>query len=57
MDEYRPPFSITNNMLLIASTISEKIGRINATSNLETRVHLRKNNRIKLIILHYKKCI
>ena len=49
MGEYKPPFSITNEILSYVSSISEKIGRITATSNLELKPHLRKNNRIKSI--------
>ena len=43
MGEYRPPFTITNEILSYVSSISEKIGRINATNNLEAKPHLRKN--------------
>ncbi len=49
MDRYTPPFHITNEMLTLVSSISEKLGRISITGNLETRPHLRKNNRIKSI--------
>ena len=49
MREYNPPFTITNEILSYVSTISEKIGRINATSKLESKPHLRKNNRIRSI--------
>lgn len=49
MGEYKPPFTITNKILSYVSSISEKIGRITATSNLESKPHLRKNNRIKSI--------
>ena len=49
MGEYRPPFTITNKILSYVSSISEKIGRITATSNLEAKPHLRRNNRIKSI--------
>ena len=49
MGIYRPPFTITNEILSYVSSISEKIGRINATNNLEAKPHLRKNNRIKSI--------
>jgi len=47
--EYKPPFTITNEILAYVSSIAEKIGRITATSNLEVKPHLRKNNRIKSI--------
>lgn len=49
MGEYKPPFTITNEILSYVSSISEKIGRITATNNLEAKPHLRKNNRIKSI--------
>lgn len=49
MSDYRPPFEITNEMLSYVASISEKIGRITATANLESKPHLRKNNRIKSI--------
>jgi len=49
MENYEPPFTITNEILSYVSSISEKIGRIVAISNMETKPHLRKNNRIKSI--------
>lgn len=49
MKDYKPPFTITNEILSYVSSISEKVGRITATSNLEAKPHLRKNNRIKSI--------
>ena len=49
MGEYKPPFTITNKILSYVASISEKIGRITAISSLETKPHLRKNNRIKSI--------
>ena len=49
MGDYKPPFTITNEILSYVSSISEKIGRITATGNLEAKPHLRKNNRIKSI--------
>lgn len=49
MGDYKPPFTITNKILLYVSSISEKIGRITATGNLEAKPHLRRNNRIKSI--------
>jgi len=47
--DYKPPFTITNEILSYVSSVSEKIGRITATNNLEAKPHLRKNNRIKSI--------
>ena len=49
MGGYKPPFTITNEILSYVSSISEKIGRITATSHLESKPHLRRNNRIKSI--------
>ena len=49
MGDYRPPFIITNKILSFVSSISEKIGRITATGNLESKPYLRRNNRIKSI--------
>jgi len=49
LKDYKPPFTITNEILTYVSSISEKVGRITATSNMEARPHLRKNNRIKSI--------
>lgn len=46
---YKPPFEITNEILSYVASVSEKIGRITAISNLEAKPHLRKNNRIKSI--------
>ena len=49
MGDYKPPFTITNEILAYVSSISEKVGRITAISNLESKPHLRRNNRIKSI--------
>lgn len=49
MGNYKPPFTITNEILSYVSSISEKIGRITATGNLESKPHLRRNNRIRSI--------
>ena len=49
MGTYTPPFSITNGMLSLVSSISEKVGRISVTSGMQAKPHLRKNNRIKSI--------
>lgn len=49
MRDYKPPFTITNEILMHVSSISEKIGRITAIGNLESKPHLRRNNRIKSI--------
>lgn len=49
MSGYKPPFHITNELLAYVSSISEKIGKISVANNLETKPHLRRNNRIKSI--------
>lgn len=46
---YNPPFKITNEMLMLVSSISEKIGNITTLSSLDKKPHLRKNNRIASI--------
>ena len=49
MASYTPPYNITNGMLTLVSSISEKVGKISVTSNMQAKPHLRKNNRIKSI--------
>ena len=49
MKEYKPPYSITEDMLNLVASISEKVGEISVGHNLDARPHLRKNNRIKSI--------
>ena len=49
MEKYIPPFSITNKMLFLTSSIMEKIGRIDSLDNLNKYPVLRKQNRIKSI--------
>lgn len=49
MSEYNPPFKITNKVLSYVASISEKIGKLSAITNLESKPHLRRNNRIKSI--------
>ncbi len=49
MAGYTPPFNITNDMLMLVSRISEKVGRISVTANMQAKPHLRKNNRIRSI--------
>ena len=46
---YQPLYTITNQILSYVSSISEKIGNISATHNLESKTHLRRNNRIRSI--------
>lgn len=49
MSGYEPPFRIKNEILSYVASISEKIGKMSAVSNLESKPHLRRNNRIKSI--------
>jgi Fic family protein len=49
MSDYKPPFSISNYMLELVASISEKVGQINSHKELESKPHLRRNNRIKSI--------
>ena len=49
MEEYKPPFTITNSILSYVASVSEKVGRITVMSNMENKPHLRKNNRIRSI--------
>lgn len=49
LESYTPPFEITNKMLSYVSSISEKIGNINFQNNLQSKPHLRKNNKIRSV--------
>lgn len=49
MSEYRPLYEINDRILGLVAQISEKIGRITERSNLDSKPHLRKNNKIKSI--------
>ncbi|MBQ9062584.1 MAG: Fic family protein [Eubacterium sp.] len=49
MDSYIPPYSISEKMLEQVSSISEKVGKITSHRDLESRPHLRRNNRIRSI--------
>jgi Fic family protein len=49
MGKYEPPYTISNKMLELVSSISEKVGKISSHRELEARPHLRKNNRIRSI--------
>ncbi len=46
---YRPPFTITNRMLLQVASISEKVGRLGNYKAFESQPYLRRNNRIRSI--------
>lgn len=49
MSGYIPPYTISNKMLELVSEISEKVGRITGHKELESKPHLRRNNRIRSI--------
>lgn len=49
MNDYIPPYTISNKMLEYVSSISEKVGKINSHKELESKPHLRRNNRIRSI--------
>lgn len=49
MSGYIPPYQITDKILSLVSFISEKIGRITEHSKLDSKPHLRKNNKIRSI--------
>lgn len=46
---YKLPFTITNQMLSLCISITEKVGQINNYQSLKRMPILRKNNRIKSI--------
>ena len=49
MNNYVPPFTITNKMLEYIFSVMEKIGKIDNYTNLEKMPNLRRNNKIKSI--------
>lgn len=49
MENYTPPFTITNRMITFVSQISEKLGQISNYREFESKPHLRRNNRIRSI--------
>ncbi len=49
MSDYQPPFTVTNKILSLVSSVSEKIGHIDAISRADSRPHLRRNNQIRSI--------
>ena len=49
MDNYTPPYTISNKMLTLVSEISDKVSRLTYNGSLEARPHLRKNNKIRSI--------
>lgn len=49
MEPYKPPYTITNEILALVASISEKTGKLTAYRSLETKPNLRRNNRIKSV--------
>jgi len=49
MADCRPPYTISEKMLLLAAYISEKVGKIETYNSLSRQPHLRRNNRIRSI--------
>ena len=49
MSNYTPPYSISDSMIELLSSISEKVGGITSYKLLESKPHLRKNNRVRSI--------
>lgn len=49
MDTYQPPFSINNQMLMLAAEISEKTGLISGKLTSASKPYLRRNNRIRSV--------
>ena len=49
MSSYIPPYTITEKMLELVSSISEKVGTVSTRGELESRPHLRRNNLIRSI--------
>ena len=47
---YVPPYQITDKILSLVAEISEKISKINERTNLDSKPHLRKNNKIMSIL-------
>lgn len=49
MGEYSPVYQISDRMIFLVSSISEKVGQITEHRLLEAKPHLRRNNKIKSI--------
>lgn len=45
----KPPYQITDKIMLLVATVSERIGEINGTNLYKPAIELRKKNRIKTI--------
>ncbi len=49
MEQYNPPYSVSDKMLNSVASISTKLGKIEVYRSLDSKPHLRKNNRIKSV--------
>lgn len=49
MSGYNPPYTISDKMLELVAAISEKVGKISSHKELESKPHLRRDNRIQSI--------
>ena len=49
LSEYKPPFTMTDEMTVLISEISEEIGRISVFQEGSSTPHLRRKNRIRTI--------
>ncbi len=49
MDRYDPPYNITDEMLDLVSSISEKLGRLSISHRPDSMPHLRRDNKIRSI--------
>jgi len=47
--KYKPPFTITNNILKLCQSIGKELGFLEGTKILTPSVQLRKDNQIKYI--------
>ena len=49
MEGYKPPYTLTEEMMCLVASISEKLGKMDAYHNLDAKPHLRRKNRIRSI--------
>lgn len=49
MNEYKPPFHMTDKITNLVAEISEQVGRIMVLAHGNVNPHLRKENRIRTI--------
>ena len=49
MGNYIPPYQITDRIVTLIASVSEKVGQVSERMNLEAKPHLRKNNKIRSI--------